>query len=346
MSNDTDAGCRGDATVTGTVAGLSSGQTATVSIGAADTSLTSPQSSFTLTGVATTERDVVGVAGVETDGDRTLFTPNRMIIRRAVTPSNNLALAELDFSNQGFDLQTSNFEIVNNAGDELTFVENYLWTPSYTFARLQIAEFPTPIGALRSVPSARRVSGDLHELYVDAYTPSSNAIVGHSTLQYLAAIPAEHSTTLGPQLSTPQVTMVTTVPYFRGRGRLTQQAEYPTVARLIFLREDRLLIMGVTAGYLGGTPPTWDIVTPDFTGVAGFSADWMPTFAGGSSGTIYQMDAFSGDAGFLFGVRPDNGDEIRIAYRVAFISATLGLRSARLPLPAGGLTRRTRGIMK
>ena len=81
---------------------------------------------------------------------------------------------------------------------------------------------------------------------------------------------------------------------------------------------DHFVVMAVTAGYLGATPATWDVLIPDFTGASGFDASWM--LVPGTS-TIYESDAFSGRSDFLFGALPAANDFVRIGYRAA-ISAT------------------------
>jgi hypothetical protein len=183
------------------------------------------------------------------------------------------------------------------------------------------------------VPSSQQVAGDLHELFIDASQSTSSLVVGRSFVAYFST-PGDRTDALGPSLTTPTIASVTSSPYSRLRGTLAAQAEYNTSVRFGYLQPtpgggSRFVIVGVSADYLGGTPATWDLLIPDFTGTAGFSSSWM---LGPGQSTNYFAEAFSGRTDLLFGALPALGDVVRLAYRVAVTNTALArVRGTTMP---------------
>jgi hypothetical protein len=133
---------------------------------------------------------------------------------------------------------------------------------------------------------------------------------------------------MGPSLDTPTLSQVTSSPYVRLRGQLTAQSQYNSSVRFGYVQStsssSRFVVIGSSAGYLGATPVTWDVLVPDFTGTTGFNTSWM---LGAGQQTNYFAEAFSGRTELLFGALPVQGDLVKIAYRVA--ATTTGLAQFR-----------------
>lgn len=314
--------CGGSNTLSGTVAGLASGQMARIGMGAvtADPPPTGTSTAFTLSGVASRTLDLVATRGSEsTSGE---FTPDKMIIRRNLDPATAGSLGTLDFSAaEAFALQQQTLTLSNIAiGEALTVISTF-WTATSTFGALQSVLPASGTVQYLGVPAAQQVAGDLHEMYLDAYQPSAS--VGRSMLSYFAA-PGDRTETFGPQVLVPTVSTIATTPYLRLRGRLALQSEYTAAARFAVYQEPggasdtRFVIMLTTAGFLGGAPPVWDITTPDFTGLAGFNAAWMP--ANGQV-TAWQVVGYGGRADLIFDGAPVAGDLLRFSDRQGTVSA-------------------------
>jgi hypothetical protein len=50
--------------------------------------------------------------------------------------------------------------------------------------------------------------------------------------------------------------------------------EYDNVVRISYIQDHHFASVEVTSGYLGGTPATWELEMPDFSGVDGWDNSW------------------------------------------------------------------------
>ncbi len=114
---------------------------------------------------------------------------------------------------------------------------------------------------LYSIPSARQVSGDIHELYLGQ---NQRAV----TLFYRDA--RDRSLTVGPPASRPTFTTLATSPYVRLKVDIASQPEYDASVNLLFQQAGALVSIGATKEYFGGTPQTWSLTIPDLSGIEGF----------------------------------------------------------------------------
>jgi hypothetical protein len=142
-------------------------------------------------------------------------------------------------------------------------------------------------------------------------------------------VPADRTDMLGPYVGIPTVMSVSVSPYVRMRGQVAAQPEYSGVAKFIFgglFGAHRNVHVAVTAGYLGGTPTTWDVAIPDLSGTQGFQTNWMPT---PGQAPYYEVDLYSSVQAFgrffaglpLFPVRPKAGDVLKHSGRAAPVGA-------------------------
>jgi len=320
----TSGDCDGSKSLTGSASGVSTGQTAFVNIGAATVQLTPATApNFTVPGVANGAKDLVAVRGAFL-GATDFFHPDAIVIRRSLNLANGAAIDPIDFAGAEAVAPATNTVTVSGllAGDQST-LQNTFWSTTSTYATLQSDDASTGSLTLYSVPAAKIVAGDLHELYLDAFSQTSTVLAGHSFVTYYST-GSDRSESVGPSLSTPTLNTVTVTPYARVRGRLTSQAQYNTSAQFGYFQSpnsgsDRLVTVVLTAAYLGGTPATWEITAPDLSGVPGFDTNWMLI---GGEPTGFYAEAFSGRTELLFGAPPVNSDLVRFAYRVGSIFTT------------------------
>ncbi|HJQ19915.1 MAG TPA: hypothetical protein VJ867_06155 [Gemmatimonadaceae bacterium] len=325
-SNDRD--CSGPKSLSGSVANVGSTQAARIVMGTSST-VAAANGPFTLTNVNARPLDLVAMRAA-TAGD---FVPDALIVRRSLDLTTGSTIPPIDFgSSEAVAPATNTLTITGSQSADVIDLQNTFWSATSTFAPIQQAQsLATTTPTLYSVPAGLQIAGDLHELYVDAYTQSSSAIVGHSYVEYYAT-PADRTIALGPLASTPTVNTVTTAPYARMRGRADVQPEYNTSVRFGYFQQPNTgpqisVTVGTSAAFLGSTPAKWDVTIPDLSTVPGFNTSWMLI---PNEPTQYYVEPFSGRTDLLFGALPSLGDQVRLAYRVGLIfSAQLRAESLR-----------------
>ncbi len=244
-------------TVSGTVGGLAGDDYADVTYGASSSTARSTSPSILLYAyTGATDLVATSVAPV-----RAPDHADRLIIRRAQSYAAGSSIA-LDFSSNEALAPAENVLTWNSAGAHVQV--NYR-TPSGNNLVLQ----STVVGAaaqrspLYSIPTARQVAGDVHELFLG----SGQRLV---MLYYREA--RDRSLTLGPPASPPTFTTLATTPYRRVRVEVPAQSEYDASVSVLFQQLGSLVGMVATREYFGGTPQTWSLSVPDLRGVAGFDA--------------------------------------------------------------------------
>ena len=314
--------CAGTKSVTGSIGGATTGQSAYVAMGPTVATATQASPSFSLTGLASRVLDLVSIKGAITSGSSTLqVTPDKLFLLRSLNPSDGANLGTLDFAAQGFAPNTSVLTVANTSAGDSINIGNTFSTGTKTHVIVNVFQTVATSSTLYSVPAAKLTTGDYHELLVETYRSDYSGRLNYS---YLGAI-TDRTETLAPSLSTPAVTTISTSPYMRLRGQLPVQPEYSTLTQFIFCQScgtstEHQVFVVVTAAYLGATPAsTWDVSIPEFGAVPGLNTNWLPA----TSFLIYEADAFGGPASVLFGATPVPGDSWHYAYRVLSNGALL-----------------------
>ncbi len=320
----TDRDCGGARTYSGTVSGLTTGQSALVVMGASAVLASATTGAFTLSDVAERPLDLISTRGIVTQN--AFLAPDRFIVRRGLDLASGTALPALDFTAaEAFAPASVTLTISGTVGGDLLVFQNTLRTVTSTYGTLQVANPVGTSASLYAVPANQLAATDLHELLVDASNASGS--IGHASVEYFRD-PADRTVALGPTMTTPSVTTISTTPFVRLRGLLAFQPEYPTVARFTFVQGSlgsrRFIVPIVSSAYLGATPTTWDVVIPDLSGTTGFNGAWMLS-AGGIS---YAAEVFSGRGDLLFGALPVNGEVYQVAYRQQSTSTLARVRAA------------------
>jgi hypothetical protein len=326
--------------LTGTVAGVGASEDATITLGPIAAFVPPGGTSYTLDNVPDGALDLVAVRG--TSSGFLDFTTNKLIIRRGLNLPNGSTITALDFNAaEAFAPVSGNLTIGGLGADEPGFFVSYV-TGAGTGVNLT-SNFAA-VGAThvyQGVPSSAQAAGDLHQFLVFAGSPS-----GTTSRGVLAAFHAagDRTVTLGPDLTTPTVSVVASSPYVRYRMQLPMQSQYSAMANADFLQDAiaRTTSIFATAGYFGGAPSSWDLTIPDLTAAAGFdpnwglqsgnAAEWAATAYGGSifavpaeGTTLLFASRFS--AAPLAAIANQRGFDTRSAQ-----PALRALRSVRVPM--------------
>lgn len=317
--------CSGTRNYSGAVSGLSAGQSSLIALGPATAQANASQPAFSLEGVPSGAVDLFATRGIITA--QTFPSPDRVIIRRGLDLPTAAVIPELNFgAAEAFAPASATATVTNVPAGSVIAIQNVLLTATGTAGFLQYAEAQTTPISLHFVPSDKLAAGDLHEFYADGSAP--NGTTGQGFVEYLSAA-ADRSPALGSPIEVPTVSMVAAGPYSRPRAVFLSQTEYAEVALARYLQSSLGSAVFVTvvtsADYHGGTPATWDLVVPDFSGAPGFNVSWMLR-----PGTLtnYLTEVFSGPTHLLFGGQPATGESYRFAYRQSSATTSIRLRSA------------------
>lgn len=258
-------------TLTGTVAGLAAGQTATIGVGSG-TGTAAANGPFTVSNVSDGVVDLLAARSTTNIG--TFSTePDRFILRRNLNLPNNGVIPTLDFgSAEAFAPASATYTFGNVSGATLSVVTGF----STTNGSAGFFSFGPLIGGSESrtifgVPSALTQAGDLHYVLANALTGTDNVrqVAGYNRTL------ANRTLTLGPVLTSPTVSTVASAPYRRARATGSWQAEYNQGVGVLFSQTtgaSRTWGITSSAGYASGA--TYDLEVPDLSGVAGFNAMW------------------------------------------------------------------------
>ena len=320
-----DRQCPGTRNYSGVVSGLSTGQSALITFGSADAFANASAPSFSLEDVPSGAIDLVATRGVITS--QTFPSPDRIIIRRGLDLPTGSVIPDLNFAAaEAFAPAAATATVTNVPEGSTVSIQNSLLTATGALGLLQFSQATTMPVSLYFVPLAMMVAGDLHEFYADA-AQSSN-LIGQGYVEYTAAV-GDKSVALGPPLTTATITMVASGAYSRPRATFPSQAEYGEVGLARFLQQSlassTFITLVASAAYHGGTPASWTLVVPDFSGAAGFDNSWMLR---PGINTALLTEAFSGPSHVLFGAQPSAGDAYRFAYRQSSTTTSSRLREA------------------
>jgi hypothetical protein len=263
-------------TVAGSVAGLQATDNASISLGGGSAFVSGLASqNFTLTDVQDGTFDLVASrSSLVIDGSNVSTQLIGLIFRRALNPADGSTLPVLDFgSTEAVSPVTSNLT-VNNLGTDMSLVSVLYITANLGFASLYF-ESTQSASATRpfyGVPTASRVSGDLHFLTVSSFSASAT---NYRTASIYFAEATDRTVTLGPQISGLTVSAVNSAPYARLRAQYTVQPEYDDLIIFAGGQQNNTFTILASKDYVGASA-TYDFAIPDFTGVSGWTNSWAP----------------------------------------------------------------------
>ena len=311
LSNKACTETSGTKTVNGSVSGLSSSETAFISMSSSTATASSLQPGWSLNDVVNGPQDLIAHREVGTLGASS--TPNRVIVRRNQNPVSGATLPVLDFAGTEWQaVATNTLSISGLLSGESNYFDIEFSTATGTSHPLYPSPyFTSPSQTLYGIPSGLTQTGDLHLIDLNALATSG---AGYRTVLHWYRNPANKSLTLGAALNTPSVQNITSTPYVRMRTMLQSQSDYPDFATAYFIQASRSVFVTVSAAHLGGTPTTWTNEIPDFSAAGGY-----PTNAGLQSGasTEWVVEAFDGSLADYISATPTEGSTVRLAGRSA-----------------------------
>ena len=319
FANWTGSSCAGIKSLSGSVSGLGAAQTSGIFIAGASATATGTAPTFNFTTIPDRALDHVATMGVLTSAS---FTPEKLIIRRSQNPASGTTLPAFDFASaDAFAPQQNILTIGNTSAGDALYLENTLWSATTTLGSIQFATPSSGSAVYFSVPAAKLVAGDLHELLIDAYQAS--AFLGRTMRSYFVN-PGDRTETLGGFVNVPLINSITSSPYVRLRARIDAQAEYNGAVEIRFVQQPsasdvRVVELMTSSGYLAAAPTQWDLVVPDFTGVSGFNGTWMLTQGSAVQVTLF---AYGGRTDLLHGALPAAGDVLRQSDRQLLVSGS------------------------
>ncbi|MGH7678545.1 MAG: hypothetical protein ACRENU_08780 [Gemmatimonadaceae bacterium] len=250
---------------------------------------------------------------VATTGDRPKY-----ILRHSIDEPNGTLLDAMDFSSSEATY-TVRPPLAINGG-----VTVQAWTTFVsalgTEWELGAASAPGGVGSYLSLPQHRIGADDMHKTTIVAED-------GRRASVYVT-VPNALAMSLGPVLSAPTITSVSTNPVLRLRATIPSQAAYPSLASVTFLQGSSLtrsVGVVVSAAYLGGAPTPWEIEVPELT-FLGSTLLLNPNEA-----TQWYAETWMSPAGLFFG---HNGrtDGSRVRCASAASQPSLLSRACRSPL--------------
>lgn len=303
--------------LTGTVAGLSAGQSATVAVGNAS-GTASANGAVAVNGVPLGTTDLFA-SRLAVNLTTFAITPDRAILRRGVNYATTIT-PTLDFlGGDSFALASAPYTVTNTNGEPVTVTTSFITTfgtaGSATSALNTTANPVTVYG----VPSGITQAGDLHQILVSAITASGGVSTTRNIVQYNRDL-APRTLALGPALTPPTITSLGGAPYTRFSASGSWQSEYADGVGIGYTKTataSNSWTMSMSRGYVGTGAATWSLVIPDFSGVSGFNAAWG--LGGGpinasatASGTITGFNTSTG--------RWNEGGQFRAASRTIAVT--------------------------
>lgn len=318
--------------VNGSVAGVTGAELGLVSMNFGSAILTSSQSTFSLTNLPDRPLDLVAsrvlVTGTEQQATRT-------ILRRTLNLLHQATMPVLDFGgSEAVVPVTQSATLEGIVAEDTAFILNNLFTQletshALTFLDKLTTNGPKPIVAL---PAAVLAQGDYHDLIAVTVRASTGSSRGTERFFHN---PANQTLSIGPELNIPTITTIATIPYVQLRAQLQAQTDYTTMLNVLFSQQNQFAVKSVsffvTASYFGGTPVTWDLVIPNFSGAVGWNDSW-----GLDAGAYdWQATAYFGRPDLILGARPNDGDVVDFATQMSSGSA--------IQMSSGSATRSRRG---
>lgn len=278
-------------TVSGTVASVPASDIAYVALGPVEGLPNIGDSLFVVQNVPDGPRDLLaGHGGIV--GSAIGFS--EFILRRGVNIAANGVIPRLDFhSSEAFPATTASVSIANFASSPSLSVDlmtaNGVEEPLY---------YGTGIAqqTVFGIPASRLIAGDLHRIGVTEALPQGTSPGGSRFVDAYTTAMANRTVTLGPQLTQPTMSVLSSSPYQRWRVLLPVQSEYTQYADMEF--DDavgRSVFILMTRGF--AAPGTaWDLTMPDLKNTSydvtwGLQPGGSPTWivgAFGGDGTVFQ----------------------------------------------------------
>jgi hypothetical protein len=275
----------GTRSATGTVAGLGQTDGAFISMGGALATVTAASVNFTLNNMLSGTQDLVGyrtnlIAGPSAN--------DRAVIVRDLNPASGGSVGTIDFGGSAAITPVAGTITITGgaSGDQYAQTMSYLTGAGCTSAILYSSG--TSASATLSafgIPAGSQRATDFHQIIIADATGTTASRGLFATFHTFAS----QSFALGAALPTPAITVLSGS-YKRLQAVVTIPSDYQTFATLSYTQGSKSASIVTSFGYLGSANAT--LAFPDFSGVSGFDATWLPP----SSATVTTTLAVSGSS--------------------------------------------------
>jgi len=262
-------------TVTGTVAGLGLGGSATISLGSGSASLQA-NGPFTINKALDGSTDLIAT---RTAINLTTFAfgIDKVIVRRGINPPAGGSIGPvIDFNaSEAVAPTTAVYTIANGNGEQLLGLTIFTTASGGVASFATFAQGLTTSVTLTGVPSTLTQTGDYHAATVLASTAVGTTVTTRAVFQYNRDL-AARTLTLGGAITTPTFSTSGTAPYARVRSQGPWQSDYPDAVTVGYVQStgSRTWTITATRAYFGSGSSTYDLDLPDLSGVSGFNNAW------------------------------------------------------------------------
>lgn len=264
--------------VTGTLAGVGAQDFANVFLGGGSAAVNLGQSAFTITNVADGTHDLVawrydllGTAG----------TPDRGLIRRDLNIANGGSVGTVDLAgSESFAAATAALTVNGaGAGEQVIHGMGYYTGAQCTYASLYTALPGTATAmTLRGVPADKQRATDFHQTFVTG--TSTNGSSARTIQEWFHTFGAR-TVTLPSNLDAVTVVNAPSTGYRRFQAGFTLPADYSNgVVNFTYngTNGQQTMLLVATHAWVGSTGVI--LVTPAFSGLAGWLDTWAPPTTG------------------------------------------------------------------
>jgi hypothetical protein len=267
-----------DKTLLGTIAGVDSTDLAIVRAGFLSEAQVLGGGGFTLDALPAGPRDILAERATTSNSAGPRLS--QLLLRRGVDLPDSAQLPPLDFNSPEAFEPVLPFVTLEGVGQDGVSLSTRLRTGN--FDNIFSIPIPGPDGSVRpyyAIPEARLAAGDLQALSAEAHGSTPGA--SRTAIVYFRA-PVDRTLVIGPDVSTPEVSVVATAPTLRLRARFVTQDAYDRQTSVLYSTDGPrpgFVAVSMTAAYATSTGG-YDLVIPELSGVAGFDRLWaLPTAA-------------------------------------------------------------------
>jgi hypothetical protein len=302
----------------GSVAGVASDATVSISMGRNLAAATPTSPTFQVDAVGDRAADLVAThnpPALNSPDSPLSIRTDKFIIRRGEDHANGATMPVLDFSSsEAFAAQANALTIdalPSSAANTVQAIQNVVTQRgAYAFLRYDLYEGNNPVTTY-SLPASRVADGDLHQIQVSTQ--------GRTILFYYQS-PADRTLSAGPTPFLPLFTEPASPSDHVVRIDVTSQPDYGSAITVDLnqFRPTSNIFYRITATkeYLGGTPAKWSLTVPDLTSVPGFTPSWALS----TGTTLWTV----GVSGVPYGFSPATARDGDI-YRSANVSSSVVL---------------------
>lgn len=302
--------------VSGTVAGVTTGQYGILSFGGVSELFIGGTSTnpVTFSGVPTGPVDFVG-SRMQSAGT----PPDKLILLRNLNiPDGGSLPSTVDFNGPSLVPATATATMTGGGGDDLEIFTELVTANGPSLLWFDLAPSALAARPWAGIPTSAMVTGDFHSLVVFATPRGSKDF--RVSLKYVGPV-ANQSVVFGPSISAPTITQLVAGNYPRLRFQGTFSSDYDKGASLDVVSAvdgGNVLSMMATSGYLAGSGDAlaYDFSMPDVAGLAGFPM--AARLTAGANDVSASAFGFTGPG--IFDLNPNLGSEFKSATKAATIN--------------------------